>query len=56
MLLFILMDDSLGVSLQLVLRFAILYTPVVAQNVIEIHMCLHLPIVTLSGPGLILSL
>jgi hypothetical protein len=36
----------------LVLRFAILYTPAVAQNVIEIHMCLRLPIVILDGPGL----
>jgi len=55
-LLFILMDDSICVFLQLVLRFAILYTHVVAQNVIEIHMCLHLPILTLDGPGLIFSL
>lgn len=38
------------------LRIAILYTPVVAQNVIEIRMCLHLPILALDGPDLIFSL
>ena len=35
---------------------AILYTTVVAQNVIGIHMCLHVPILTLDGPGLIFFL